>query len=126
MRHVDDTMMELEHRWIEKSGVDLDLNQSEATFLLVVDAGDESRAISQARGVVSMAIHAAGGPPPPRPFPRDADWSVRLLATWATPRAEEGGAAASRLHEGDLHGSSAVRYLGVGERHGPRAHQAKG
>jgi len=85
MDHVDDTMMELERRWVQDAQVDLDLTRSEATFLITVSSEDETRAISQARGVLSMAIHSAGGATPHRPFPQDAEWSVRLLATWAAP-----------------------------------------
>ena len=50
-----------------------------------VDTGDETRAISQARGLLSIAVHAAGGATPHRPFPRNADWSVRLVGAWAMP-----------------------------------------
>jgi len=85
MRHVDDSIVALEHRWPHDCGVELDVTRSEATYFVAVDTGDETRAISQARGLLSIAIHAAGGATPHRPFPRDADWSVRLLAARAAP-----------------------------------------
>ena len=70
MRHVDDTMHELERRWIDDSSVDLDLGRKEATFRVLVDSGDEARAVDRARSLLSMAVHAAGGATPTRPFPR--------------------------------------------------------
>lgn len=90
MRHLDDTMTALGQRWIENCAVDLDLRRSEASFFVVVDTEDESRAISQARGLLSIAIHSAGGATPHRPFPRNAEWSVRLLsvAAAAAPKRE--------------------------------------
>jgi len=115
MRHVEDVMCELEHRWIDESGVDLDLSKSEGTFFVVVDAEDEKRAISQARGVLSIAIHAAGGATPHRPFPRDSDWSVRLLAAWASPRGPEQRAAGLGRSLGDLLRSSGVRGARIGD-----------
>jgi len=87
--HVDETMSELAHRWISESEVGLDEARSEATFTIVVDAGDQDRALSKAWGVLSMAVHAAGGATSHRPFPRDAAWSVRLLRAKASPRAKE-------------------------------------
>jgi hypothetical protein len=93
-RHVGDAMRELEHRWISESLVELDPIRSEATFAVIVDAGDQQRAMSKAWGVLSMAVHAAGGATSHRPFPRDADWSVRLLSTSASPRAKEDKTAA--------------------------------
>jgi hypothetical protein len=92
--HVGDAMRELEHRWIAESSVDLDPDRSEATFAVIVDAGDQQRAMSKAWGVLSMAVHAAGGATSHRPFPRDADWSVRLLSASASPRAKEDKTAA--------------------------------
>ncbi len=92
--HVGDAMRELEHRWIAESLVDLDPDRSEATFAVIVDAGDQQRAMSKAWGVLSMAVHAAGGATSHRPFPRDADWSVRLLSASASPRAKEDKTAA--------------------------------
>jgi hypothetical protein len=77
--HVDDTMRELEHRWIAGSNVELDLASSEASFTVAVEAGDPQRAMSKAWGVLSMAVHAAGGATSHRPFPQDAHWSVRLV-----------------------------------------------
>lgn len=88
MRHVDDSIVALEHRWTNGCGVEVDLKRAEATYSVVVDTGDETRAISQARGLLSIAIHAAGGATPHRPFPRDANWSVRLVAAWADPAAK--------------------------------------
>ncbi len=85
MRHIDDVMKELAHRWVADSSVELDLGRCEATFSLLVEAGDQERAISQGRGVLSMAIHSARGSTPHRPFPRDATWSVRVLGTRARP-----------------------------------------
>ncbi|MGO9581742.1 MAG: hypothetical protein ACLP36_02945 [Acidimicrobiales bacterium] len=92
--HVEDAMRELEHRWISESKVDVDLARSEASFLVVVEAGDRQRAMSKAWGVLSMAVHAAGGATSHRPFPWDAAWSVRLLSAKASPRAKEDRAAA--------------------------------
>jgi hypothetical protein len=92
--HVGDAMRELEHRWIAESTVELDLARSEATFAVIVDAGDQQRAMSKAWGVLSMAVHAAGGATSHRPFPRDADWSVRLLSANASPRTKEDKTAA--------------------------------
>ncbi len=93
-RHVDETMRELGHRWITGSEVGLDIASSEATFIIVVDAGDQDRALSKAWGVLSMAVHAAWGATSHRPFPRDAEWSVRLLRAKANPRAKEDKAPA--------------------------------
>ena len=93
-RHIEETLVELEHRWIAKSEVELDLIRSEASFLVVVDAGDEERATSKAWGVLSMAVHAAGGATSHRPFPRDAEWSVSLIRTKASPREKEDKTAA--------------------------------
>ena len=87
MRHVDDSIEALEHRWTNDCGVELDVTRSEATYFVVVDTGDETRAISQAKGLLSIAIHAAAGATPHRPFPRNADWSVRLVGARATPAA---------------------------------------
>jgi hypothetical protein len=87
--HVEETMGELAHRWISASTVVVDTSRSEATFTVVVDAGDQDRAMSKAWGVLSMAVHAAGGATSHRPFPRDATWSVRLLRAKASPRATE-------------------------------------
>ena len=92
--HVDETMNELRHRWISESKVELDLEHSEATFTVIVGAGDHDRAMSKAWGVLSMAVHAAGGATSHRPFPRDADWSVRLVRTKASPREKEDKTAA--------------------------------
>jgi hypothetical protein len=83
MRHLDDTMTSLGQRWIDNCSVDLDLVRSEVTFFIVVDTDDESRAVTQARGLLSIAIHSAGGATPHRPFPRNAAWSVRLLSVEA-------------------------------------------
>jgi len=93
-RHVDDVMRELGHRWISESEVQLDEVRPEANFVVVVDAGDRQRAVSKAWGVLSMAVHAAGGASSHRPFPMDADWSVRLLAAKASERGQESETAA--------------------------------
>ncbi|MGA2528807.1 MAG: hypothetical protein ABSG36_06550 [Acidimicrobiales bacterium] len=93
-RHVEETLVELEHRWIAETEVELDLVRSEASFLVAVEAGDEERATSKAWGVLSMAVHAAGGATSHRPFPRDAEWSVRLIRTKASPRTKEDKTAA--------------------------------
>lgn len=85
-RHVDETMRELEHRFIAGSDVELDLVSSEATFTLAVAAGDPQRAMSKSWGALSMAVHAAGGATSHRPFPEDADWSVRLVRAKASSR----------------------------------------
>jgi len=98
MRHIDDVMMELAHRWIEDSSVELDLARREATFSLLVEAGNEARAMSQGRGVLSMAIHSARGSTPHRPFPRDATWSVRVLETRASPTRDHKRLQAPGLH----------------------------
>jgi hypothetical protein len=82
--HVDEAMRELEHRWVAESHVELDLARSEASFTVIVDAGDQERAMSKAWGVLSMAVHAAGGATSHRPFPADADWSVRLVRAKAS------------------------------------------
>lgn len=93
-RHVEDTMNELGHRWISGSEVHLDEARSEATFVVVVEAGDQKRAVSKAWGVVSMAVHAAGGASSHRPFPIDADWSVRLLVAKASEHGRDNETAA--------------------------------
>lgn len=98
MRHIDDVMTELAHRWVADSSVELDLSRCEATFSLLVEAGDETRAISQGRGVLSMAIHSAQGSTPHRPFPRDATWSVRLLGASACPAHHDKRLKAPGLH----------------------------
>ena len=76
-----------------RSEVHLDEARSEATFVVVVEAGDQKRAVSKAWGVLSMAVHAAGGASSHRPFPMDADWSVRLLVSQGQrtrPRGRDG------------------------------------
>ena len=93
-RHVSETVQELSHRWISGCEVDLDRSSSQATFLVVVDAGEQQRAVSKAWGVLSMAVHAAGGATSHRPFPRDAEWSVRLLNAYASRRARDDRTAA--------------------------------
>jgi hypothetical protein len=93
-RHVDDTMRELEHRWPWGLQVEVDPARSEAAFAVVVDAGDPQRAMSKAWGVLSMALHAAGGATSHRPFPRDAAWSVRLVSTKASPGVQRDKTAA--------------------------------
>jgi hypothetical protein len=50
--------------------------------------------MSKAWGVLSMAVHAAGGATSHRPFPPDAEWSVRLLTAKALPREKEDRTAA--------------------------------
>ena len=69
IRHVEDSIEALEHRWTNECGFELDLGRSEATYFVSVGTGDETRAISQARGLLSIAVHAAGGATPHRPFP---------------------------------------------------------
>ena len=98
MRHIDDVMNELAHRWVANSAVELDLARCQATFSLLVEAGDEARAISQGRGVLSMAIHSACGSTPHRPFPPDAAWSVRVLGTRACPAHHQEHLGAPGLH----------------------------
>ena len=71
IRHVEESIEALEHRWTNECGFELDLGRSEATYFVSVDTGDETRAISQARGLLSIAVHAAGGATPHRPFPRE-------------------------------------------------------
>lgn len=84
MRHIDDVVNELEHRWIEEPRYELDLTSSEATFWVVVSTADQPRAIGQAKGIFSMAVHAAGGAEPHRPFPKDATWSLQMLTASAS------------------------------------------
>lgn len=91
--HVEDALGELGHRWIRQSRAELDTRRSQATFFLTVDAGDRRRALSKAWGVLSMAIHAAGGASSHRPFPSDAQWSVRLLDAQTISTPDEGRAA---------------------------------
>lgn len=69
-RHVSETVQELSHRWISGCEVDLDRSSSQATFLVVVDAGEQQRAVSKAWGVLSIAVHAAGGATSPTLSPR--------------------------------------------------------
>ncbi|MGA3353097.1 MAG: hypothetical protein ABSD85_07910 [Acidimicrobiales bacterium] len=92
--HVEETLRELEHRWVSKTAVELDPVSAEASFVVVVEAGDQDRATSKAWGVLSMAVHAAGGATSHRPFPRDAGWSVRLIRADARPWAKEDKTAA--------------------------------
>lgn len=91
--HVDDTLVELEHRWISLSRAEVDAPRSIATFFLLVEAGDDRRALSKAWGVLSMAIHAAGGASSHRPFPTDASWCVRLLDAETVSAPDQGRAA---------------------------------
>lgn len=102
MRHVDDTMRELANGWIDRSGVELDLSRAEACFAVVVKTGDHTRAASQARGALSIAVHAAGGATPHRPFPPDAEWSVRLLETSVVEGGNDELPSACRRHGEEL------------------------
>lgn len=114
IRHVEDSIEALEHRWTNECGFELDLGRSEATYFVSVGTGDETRAISQARGLLSIAVHAAGGATPHRPFPRDADWSVRLVAAWAVPvpRPERPDSPGLQM-AADLHRQCEPHVLGV-------------
>ena len=125
LAHVDDAMRELERRWIDESGVELDLARSEALFSVVVNAGDETRAISQARGALSIAVHAARGATPHRPFPPDAEWSVKLLAAWATPQGKDGQATAPGAQGADRRRPTGTGGAS-GERRARRVPQTKG
>ena len=62
----------------------------EATFSSSSRPATSQRAMSKAWGVLSMAVHAAGGATSHRPFPLDAEWSVRLLKAEALPRLKTG------------------------------------
>ena len=70
-RHVSETVQELSHRWISGCEVDLDRSSSQATFLVVVDAGEQQRAVSQGLGVIFYC--------PARPRRCRCDCTVPLL-----------------------------------------------
>jgi hypothetical protein len=124
VRHVEDSIAALEHRWNNDCAVEMDLKRAEATYTVVVDTGDETRAISQARGLLSIAIHAAGGATPHRPFPRDASWSVRLVAAWADP-APAGERSDSRgPHRLDSERQCEPHVLGLSEEQALSSHKS--